>query len=450
MSAHILVIEDDTTLRGALQRFLTRCGYTVRAAADGEAGLALAREQPADVVLVDLNLPGMNGLAVIGELREGSSDAVPVIMTAYPEVRTAVAALKAGAYDYINKPFDLEDLAGLVERAVEVRQLRHEVAWRRVQSDVLQDEPMVGRSRAFQEVHALAARLAQAPGAPVLVLGESGAGKEHLARALHRLSARRHGPWITLDCAASGSEHFDQVLFGSEAQGGNAGQRGLLELAGGGTLLLDEIGDLAPALQAKLLRVIELQVFRRAGSVRDQPANVRFIAATHRDLAQEVAAGRFRQDLLFRLDVGRLEVPPLRARHEDVMPLAQHFLELFARRMRRPVPAVDPALVRRLEAYAWPGNVRELRNVMERLLILSNGSDLTTDKLPREFAAAAPAPMPARNEAALTLAEVELRHIQRVLAHCDGNKTRAAEVLGISRLTLRQRLKDAGLADDTR
>jgi DNA-binding NtrC family response regulator len=450
MSARILIIEDDTTLRVALQRFLTRCGYAVQAAPDGEAGLALAREQPADVVLVDLNLPGMNGLAVIAELREGSSDAVPVIMTAYPEVRTAVAALKAGAYDYINKPFDLEDLASLVERAVEVRQLRHEVAWRRVQSDVLQDEPLVGRSRALQEVRALAARLAQAPGTPVLVLGESGAGKDHLARALHRQSARRHGPWITLDCAASGSDHFDEVLFGSEAQGGNAGQRGLLELASGGTLLLDEIGDLAPALQAKLLRVIEQQVFRRAGSVRDQPANVRFIAATHRDLLQEVAAGRFRQDLLFRLDVGRLELPPLRARPEDVVPLAQHFLELFARRMRRAVPGLDPALARRLEAYPWPGNVRELRNVMERLLILSDGSDLTSDRLPLEFAPTPAGPANAGDEAMLSLAQVELRHIQRVLAHCEGNKTRAAEVLGISRLTLRQRLKDAGLADAAR
>jgi DNA-binding NtrC family response regulator len=448
VSGRILIIEDDTTLRVTLQRFLARSGYEVRVAADGETGIRLARELPADVVLVDLNLPGMNGLAVIGELRSAGDDGVPVVMTAYPEVRTAVAALKAGAYDYINKPFDLADLSSLVERALEVKQLRHEVAWRRVHDDVQREEPLVGVSSAFQAVASQAGRLAQAPGVPVLIVGESGSGKEHLARAVHRLSARRHGPWITLDCAASTAEKFEQLLFGSEG-GGLAGQKGLLELAEGGTLLLDEVGELAPTLQPKLLRVIETQVFRRAGSVRDQVANVRFVAATHRDLAQEVAAGRFRQDLLFRLDVGRLDVPPLRSRPQDIAPLVQHFLELLGKRLRRQPPPVAAALLRRLESYPWPGNVRELRNIVERLLILSDGSPLAPEALPPEFG---PEPGAAAvvEEGALTLAEVELRHIRRVMARCHGNKTKAAELLGISRLTLRQRLKDAGGGDDDR
>lgn len=449
MSARILIIEDDTTLRVTVQRFLSRSGYDVRVASDGETGLSLAQERPADVVLVDLNLPGIDGLGVIARLRESGDDSVPVVMTAYPEVRTAIAALKAGAYDYINKPFDLSDLAGLVERAAEVRQLRHEVTWRRVQGDLAQDEPLVGTSSAFTSVAAQAAQLAQAPGAPVLILGESGTGKEHLARAVHRLSARRSGPWITLDCAASGAEHFEELLFGREPGAAAPGQRGLIELAEGGTLLLDEIGELAPALQPKLLRVIERQVFRRVGSVRDQVANVRFVAATHCDLDKEVAEGRFRQDLLFRLDVGRLELPPLRSRPQDVAPLVRHFLGLLGKRLRREVPPPSTELIKRLESYSWPGNVRELRNIVERMLILSRGATLAMEALPREVTSAA-GTAPAADEGSLTLAQVELRHIQRVLALCNNNKTRAAEVLGISRLTLRQRLKDAGLTDDER
>lgn len=447
MKARVLIIEDDTTLRVTLQRFLARSGHEVQVAADGESGVRLALQAPADVVLVDLNLPGMSGLAVIGQLRAAGDDSVPVVMTAYPEVRTAVAALKAGAYDYINKPFDLADLAGLVERAVEVKHLRHEVAWRRMHDDVQRDEPLIGTSPAFQTIVAQAARLAQAPGAPVLITGESGSGKEHMARAVHRLSARRSGPWVTLDCAASGAEHFEELLFGTET-GSASGQRGLIELAEGGTLLLDEIGELAFPLQAKLLRVIERQVFRRPGSVRDQAANVRFLAVTHRDLEQEVAAGRFRQDLLFRLAVGRLEIPPLRSRAQDVTPLVHHFLDVIGKRLRRPAVQVSTALLRRLEAYGWPGNVRELRNIVERLLILSDAHSIAPDALPPEFARAAPERASAADEASLSLNEVELRHIQRVLARCHGNKTRAAEMLGISRLTLRQRLKDAGVADD--
>lgn len=448
MTARLLIIEDDQTLRVTVQRYLARSGYDVRAAPDGESGLALAQQRAADVVLVDLNLPGVNGLGVIARLRESGDESIPVVMTAYPEVRTAVAALKAGAYDYINKPFDLGDLASLVERAVEVRQLRREVAWRRVQADVFQDEPLVGISPLFKAAVVQLERMAAAADIPVLVVGESGSGKEHFARALHRRSSRRHGPWITMDCAASRTEDFELILFGREAAGGEPGRRGLIDLAEGGTLLLDEVGDLAPQLQPKLLRVLETQSYRRIGSVRDQLANVRFVAVTHRDLSQQVRAGHFRADLMFRLDVARLEVPPLRARAQDVAPLVDHFMEGLGRRLRRTPPPVTPALLRRLEAYAWPGNVRELRNLVERLLIVSDGTPVDPSALPSEFARGNESPAPV--EEALTLQQIELRHIRRVLDHCQGNKTRAAEVLGISRLTLRQRLRDAGLADEDR
>jgi DNA-binding NtrC family response regulator len=449
MNARILIIEDDQTLRVTLQRYLTRSGYDVRAAADGEAGLQMAQQRPAEVVLVDLNLPGVNGLGVIARLREAGDESIPVVMTAYPEVRTAVAALKAGAYDYINKPFDLGDLEGLVERAVEVRRLRQEVAWRRAQADIGQEEPLVGSSPAFRTTLAQLELLAAAGDTPVLIVGESGSGKEHLARALHRRSARRHGPWITLDCAASRTEDFELLLFGRDGAADGPGRRGLIDVAEGGTLLLDEVGELAPALQPKLLRVLETQSFRRVGSVRDQLANVRFIATTHRDLALEVQAGRLRADLKFRLDGARLDVPPLRDRGADLALLVEHFLERFGRRLRRPAPSVTPALLRCLEVYPWPGNVRELRNILERLMILSDGSALDVAALPAEFVPPSGATAAAAEES-MSLAQVELRHIRRVLAHCQGNKTRAAEVLGISRLTIRQRLKEAGVADDER
>jgi two-component system, NtrC family, response regulator AtoC len=449
MSARILIIEDDQTLRVTLQRYLARSGYDVRAAGDGESGLRLAQQRSADVVLVDLNLPGVNGLGVIARLREAGDESIPVVMTAYPEVRTAVAALKAGAYDYINKPFDLGDLEGLVERAVEVRRLRQEVAWRRAQADVSQEEPLVGASPAFRTALTQLDQLAGAGDTPVLIVGESGSGKEHLARALHRRSARRHGPWITLDCAASRTDDFEVLLFGREASAEGPARRGLIDVAEGGTLLLDEVGELAPALQPKLLRVLETQSFRRVGSVREQLANVRFVATTHRDLGQEVQAGRLRADLKFRLDGARLSVPPLRERGPDVALLVDHFLERFGHRLRRRPPSVTPALLRCLAAYPWPGNVRELRNILERLMILSDGSALDVPALPAEFLPA-PGVAPAQAEETLSLRQVELRHVRRVLAHCEGNKTRAADVLGISRLTLRQRLKDAGISDDDR
>jgi DNA-binding NtrC family response regulator len=449
VTARILIIEDDQTLRVTVQRHLARVGYDVQAAEDGESGLVLARQRPVDVVLVDLNLPRINGLGVIARLRESGDDSIPVVMTAYPEVRTAVAALKAGAYDYINKPFDLGDLAGLVGRAVEVRQLRQEVAWRRVQAEVLQDPPLVGTSVAFTSAVARLERMAAAGDVPVLVVGESGSGKEHFARTLHRRSSRRNGPWITMDCAASRADDCEVLLFGRESAADQPGRRGLVELAEGGTLFLDEIGDLALELQPKLSRVLETQTFRRVGSVRDQQASVRFVAATHHDLSNDVRGGRFRADLLFRLDVARLEVPPLRDRPQDVAPLVRHFMDQIGRRLRRAPPQVSPACLRLLEVYAWPGNVRELRNLVERLLILSDGAPVGPAALPAEFRHDDGSP-PTPAEETLTLQQVELRHIRRVLEHCRGNKTRAAEVLGISRLTLRQRLKDAGLADEDR
>ncbi|MGE0674644.1 MAG: sigma-54-dependent transcriptional regulator [Methylibium sp.] len=457
MPGRILIVEDDSTLRLTLQDFLTKQGFGVISAETGEAGLALAQQSPFDLMLVDLRLPDMSGLDVIKRWVDAGEEAVMVMMTAYPEVRTAVAAIKAGAYDYINKPFDLEDLRGVVTRALEVRQLRREVAWRRVQAADQAPAEMVGASAAFRQLVATTQRIAAAARVPVLILGESGTGKEHIAQAIHRLSPRAGGPWVTVNCSALPEGLLEAEMFGHEKGAftdARQARKGLLELADGGTLFLDEIGDMALALQPKLLRAIETQTFRRIGSQKETHVDVRFVAATHRDLPAMVAQGSFRQDLYYRLNVGTIEVPPLRERQDDIEALAAHFLARFAPTIGCPATALSDEARRSFVAYRWPGNVRELRNVIERALILCDGPIVHLAQLPREIVGALPTgsdeiARPALSEAAdLSLAAVERHHIQRVLDHCHGNKTRAAEVLGISRLTLRNRLGAIGLPDE--
>lgn len=456
MTGHILIIEDDETLRVTLQNFLTRQGFRVTTAETGSLGLALAEQQPHDLVLVDLRLPDISGLDVISRMNSSSEDTVKVMMTAYPEVRTAVAALKAGAYDYINKPFDLEDLLSLVERALEVRHLRREVAWRRVQSGDAAALETVGRSPAFQALMATTSRIAAAARVPVLILGESGTGKEHIAQAIHRLSSRASGPWVSVNCSALPEGLLEAEMFGHEKGAftdARQARKGLLELADGGTLFLDEIGDLSLALQPKLLRAIETQTFRRIGSQKETQVDVRFVAATHRDLPAMVVQGSFRQDLYYRLNVGTIEVPPLRERTDDIVALADFFLTRFAPTVGCCAVRLSDVVQQALTAYRWPGNVRELRNVIERALILCNGESVQLSQLPREIsvnvqAGLSPVEQAMVSDEELLLVTIEQRHIQRVLQLCRGNKTRAADLLGISRLTLRNRLRAAGLSDE--
>lgn len=458
MQGRILIIEDDDTLRVTLHNFLGKLGFEVEMAATGEAGVSLAQSQPFDLALVDLRLPDISGLDVITRLLASGEDTAMVMMTAYPEVRTAVTALKAGAYDYINKPFDLEDLRGLIARAMEVRLLRHEVAWRRAQTGAQTDSELVGASAAFQNLMATTRRIAAAARVPVLILGESGTGKEHIAQAIHHLSPRATGPWITVNCSALPEGLMEAEMFGHEKGAftdARQARKGLLELADGGTLFLDEIGDLSPALQPKLLRAIETQTFRRLGSQKETRVDVRFVAATHRDLPAMVTQGTFRQDLYYRLNVGTIEVPPLRERRDDVIALAEHFLARFAPSIGCLARSLSDDVQHCLRAYRWPGNIRELRNVIERALILCSGETVQLSQLPREIATGArvdTSPTSAagdeRSEADCALATVEMEHIQRVLDRCHGNKTRAAELLGISRLTLRTRLRAMALDNE--
>lgn len=454
MNEPILIVEDDATLRVTLSGFLGRMGFTVEAAEDVAGALALARKQRYGLILLDLRLPDGDGLSLIGSLREIDEEALLVMMTAFPEVRTAVAALKAGAYDYINKPFDLEDLRELIGRALETRSLRREVAWRRAQADTCNLDGLTGDSIAFRELIRVTQKIAAAPRVPVLIHGESGSGKERVARAIHCQSPRAAGPWVTLNCSALPEGLMESELFGHEKGAftdAKQQKRGLLELADGGTLFLDEIGDLAPTLQPKLLRVLETRSFRRLGGSREIQVDVRFVAATHRNLPEMVKEGRFRQDLYYRLNVGAIDVPPLRARRGDIAALAQHFLREAALAIGLAPPELPADSTALLSAYPWPGNVRELRNVLERAVILCDGGRIGPAQLPAEISGAVlPAPtFPVVSAGGTpTLAEVEARHILAVLAQCEGNKTHAAELLGITRLTLRNKLKGMGDSDE--
>ncbi|MDQ5768693.1 sigma-54-dependent transcriptional regulator [Thiothrix subterranea] len=450
MTDTLLIVEDDHTLRITLGEFLTRRGYSVELAENVATATALAAQQRYALILLDLHLPDGNGLELIGHLRQLDENCLVVIMTAFPEVRTAVAALKAGAYDYINKPFDLEDLLELIRRALETGSLRRELAWRRAQDRGCGLEGMVGNSLAFRQMLNIVQRIASAQRVPVLIHGESGTGKEHVARAIHCQSPRAAGPWIAVNCAALPEALLESEMFGHEKGAftdAKQAKPGLLELADGGTLFLDEIGDLSLSLQPKLLRVLETQAFRRLGGSREIRVDVRFVAATHRDLRKMIGGGQFREDLYYRLNVGAIDVPPLRERREDILPLAQHFLQRMIPALGVPALRLAAEVVRLLDAYPWPGNIRELRNVMERAAILTPDGLISTTQLPREMLGNTCPDTGGQQETPLRLAEMEQAHIRRVLADCDGNKTRAAEVLGITRATLRNKLREHRITD---
>ncbi|MCX7149592.1 MAG: sigma-54 dependent transcriptional regulator [Rhodocyclales bacterium] len=448
MAERILVIEDDTTIRVTLRDVLQKQGYQVDLAEDGTEGLELSRKRFYGLTMLDLHLPDMHGLEVLKAMRESDPDALVVIMTAFPEVRTAVDCVKAGAYDYLNKPFELDDLKEIVRRALETRSLRLEVERLRTRATSPGPlEGMVGSSQAFNALVEITRRIAAASRVPVLIRGESGTGKERVAQAIHNLSPRVAGPWVTLNCSALAEGLLESEMFGHEKgafTSAVAAKRGLLELADGGTLFLDEIGDLSLALQPKLLRALETQTFRRVGGQKELQVDVRFVAATNRDLSAMVKAGTFREDLYYRLNVGSIEMPPLRARVGDIQALARRFLDEASKVMGMPNAELDRQSCELIEQYAWPGNIRELRNVMERALILSGGETIQPVHLPKEISAAGKGVPPATDDATLSLAEVERRHIRRVLTANRGNKTHAAKALGITRLTLRTKIAEYG------
>ena len=458
--AHICICDDEEGILLYLKKRLK--GHQVDTFSRGGDLLArLERPDAADIdlLLQDVRMPDMDGLQVLKRVKRIRPELPVIIMTAFGTVDDAVQAIKQGAYDYLIKPFPKEKLLGMIDHVLEFRQLARENRRLREELSIAgSQEPTVFASPRFREVYDLTLRVA-ASDANILILGESGTGKELIAGTLHRNSLRRERPFVSLNCAALSDTLLESQLFGhlrGAFTGAVVNQKGMLEEADGGTLFLDEIGDVSPAVQAKLLRVIQERDFIPLGSTRSKKVDVRFLAATNKDLEREVAAGRFREDLYYRLNVISIQLPPLRERPEDIEPLALHFLRRFAGRMSKEIHAIDPDALQDLQSYNWPGNVRELENVMERAVILTVGSSIAAAVIPLRGAAGLTAPAaaaPAVPSAAaakarmVPLEEMERQHIEAVLRGTGYHKSRTAEILKISRRTLDRRIIDFGLMD---
>lgn len=452
MGRAVLIIDDEVSLARNLAIYLGRQGWEARTAESAELGLELCGQFKPDLVLLDHNLPGMDGLQALARLRALDPDCKVVMMTGFGGVDLAVKALKLGAVDYLSKPLALGELKLLVERLASQDRLVHAVdyyAARQAASSGL--DKIIGQSTAM---HALRERitrllaserqLADSDAPAVLIQGETGTGKELVARALHFDGPRRHKPFVELNCGALPAQLVEAELFGYERGAfTDARQRkvGLIETAEGGTLFLDEISEADPATQVKLLKLLEDKQMRRLGGLRDQPVNVRIVSATHESLESLVQQGRFRADLYYRLRIVSLQVPALRERGEDVMALAHHYLALHARRYRRAPMTLDAAAQARLRDHAWPGNVRELRNAMEQAVLLATGDVVTMLELGGLTPATTVTSLDTLAAADLNLERMERRLTQAALQRSDGNVTRAARLLGVSRDTLRYRLE---------
>jgi DNA-binding NtrC family response regulator len=432
----LLIVDDDEELRGAIAARFRRLGMRVTEAGSGEQALTRTAQARFDVALLDLHLPGISGIELLAELKERLPETEAILLTAHSSVETAVQAMKQGAYDYLTKPFRLPDLEVHVQKAFEKAQLsRRERQW--VQQIAFESPRyrLVGSSAAMRRVVGLIERVAPAD-ATVLVRGASGTGKELVARALHANSPRADRPLVTINCAALTESLLESELFGHEKgafTGAVQAKPGLVEVAEGGTLFIDEIGEMAPGLQAKLLRVLEDGHFRRVGGTQEVCADVRVVAATNRDLAEELNGGRFREDLYYRLNVVTIELPLLRDRREDVPGLVEHFLT--TRQIGPLRSRIDPEAMEALLSYPWPGNVRELANVIERAQILAENHVITPDDLPEAVAVGRPAGEAGGGDPR-HLSEVERQYVRAVLQQEKGNKVHAARALGISRRSL--------------
>jgi len=447
----IFICDDEQEILRYLDKLLRASGYSVETFARGTdllVRLEGAGNTPCDMILQDVRMPDLDGLQMLDQLCKRWPDIPVVIMTAHGTIDDAINAIKQGAYDYITKPFPKEKLLGMLERLLDHRRLARENKQLReeLQRGSGAADDIIFRSAAFREVYDLTLQVAESD-ANILVMGESGTGKELIASALHRNSPRRTKPFVSLNCAALSDTLLESQLFGhvrGAFTGAVMNQKGLLEEADGGTLFLDEIGDVSPAVQAKLLRVTQEKDFIVLGSTRARKVDVRFVAATNKDLMTEVREGRFREDLYYRLNVISINLPPLRERRDDIEPLARHFLKTCTRRMKKEVAGIDEDALQALLQYDWPGNVRELENVMERAVILARSGTITIGLLPlgarRETFPVATSVAPL-----IPLEQIERQHITSILKETGFHKSRAAEILGISRKTLDRKIAEYNL-----
>ncbi len=438
MNPLLLVIEDDENISLSLRVFFESRGYGVITTASGQEGLSVALKEVPDIVLLDLRLPDLYGIEVLRAIKADYSEISVIVMTGYGQVEEAVKAMKLGAEYYFQKPVDLDQLAIVVDKSLSIKQIRQESVLHRKSS-----YPIAGRSKHTQGLIHMINLLASNPLTTVLVQGETGTGKELVARNIHALSARAEKPFVDINCAAIPADIVESELFGYESGAftdAKKTKKGLLELADGGTLFLDEIGDMPGSAQAKILRVLENRTLKRLGGTRDICVDVRVIAATNRKLDRLVKEGAFREDLFYRLNVIPLTITPLRERPEDIPLIAGFLLEEIKKAMgKREIDGFTPDAMEMLCSYAWPGNVRELRNAIERAAILCPHGDISTRHLAlSEPKTAAKSP--------LALTEVEKTHIESVLRLTEGNRTRAAQILGVARSTLGEKIKEYKLS----
>jgi two-component system, NtrC family, response regulator AtoC len=455
-TARILVVDDEKLIRWSVGERLQRDGYEVLAAESGEQALDLVASNAPDLMLLDVRLPGIDGLTTLQRALSLHPDVTVLMMSAHSTVDIAVEAMKHGAIDFLVKPFPFQSLDAAVQRALQTARTRRQIAalTSERKSGAATLGALVGRSASMESIRSMVSRLAASDATTVLIEGESGAGKEVVARAVHFESARAEKPFMQVNCAALPEHLLESELFGHERGAftdAHTQKRGLFESAEGGSVMLDEIGDLPPGGQAKLLRLLENKTFRRVGGVQELRADVRVLAATNVNLEERVAEGRFRADLFFRLNVVRITMPSLREHVEDIPILAAHFIAKFNQEMKRDVKGVAPAALDVLGGYHWPGNVRELRNVIERAFILHASTDeIRPEHLPPELRKLPPQKkqeklVPQVAEQGIVLEDVEKKLITEAMERANGNQSKAARLLGISRDTLRYRLKKHGM-----
>jgi len=446
---NILVVDDERNIRTLCARVLAGDQIEVQGVGTGKEGLQMADEVSPDLVLLDLRLPDMDGIDVLRALKARHAETAVIIITGFGQIQSAVEAMKAGATDYLEKPFEhLDKLKLAVARSLdEVRARREIQRLHRLQEKEYRVDQLIGESEGTRRLRELIGKLARSEAATILIHGESGTGKELVARGLHYESSRRDSPFMEVNCAAITETLFESELFGHEKGAftdAKAAKKGLMELADRGTLFLDEVSEMSLNSQAKFLRVLQERVLRRVGGTRDIKVDLRIIAATNRPLEMRVKDGLFREDLFYRLNVIPIHIPPLRERRDDIMPLARHFVIDANTRFHKAIKGFNPEAERLMLGYQWPGNVRELRNLIERLVILGSADLIEPQHLPVQFAtqvrqAAVPE---ATTDEPRTLAEVERAYIAQIMQRVESNKSKAAKILGISRQTLRKKLME--------
>ncbi|MCS6886221.1 MAG: sigma-54 dependent transcriptional regulator [Acidobacteriota bacterium] len=452
----VLVVDDDELVRWSARQALKSWGYEVHEATDIKTALTTIDAERPGAVLLDIHLPDGSGLDILREIRQLSPQTIVIMITGNVQVADTLSALRGGAYDFISKPINLDELQVTLRNGFETKKLRQEVNKIKTErSRLFSFEQIVGHSPSMKETLALARKVAESEATSVLLLGESGTGKDLLAKAIHYASRRSDRPFVAINCATLPANLIESELFGYEKGAftdAKSRKEGLFEQADGGTIFLDEIGEMELSLQAKLLRVLEESSFRRVGGLKDIPLDVRVIAASNRDLRVEAEAGRFRLDLYYRLSVIQIDIPPLRKRSEDILGLAETYIAHFNEKLRRHIKGLAPETKAVFLRYNWPGNVRELRNCIERAMILEESDLITLKYLPRgiacDFSTLSTEPdkgfvLP---PGGVKLEEVELSLVRQAMERSNGNQTRAAELLGISRDQLRYRLKKIGLA----